>query len=200
MSVPQIRPRFQTLVPCHPQKAFEKFRLRLQQPQCPFEGTVLDTFIHVTVKPEARHYWSPVLMVQARDVEAGTLLHGHFGPHPYVWTLLLAIAASMGLLGLFVAMYGFAQVILEQPPWALLAIPASVLGMGLVYGISLIGQWRAHEQMLQLKSFFDVSICAREIDAIETAQSQALEQKQVQDLLQIERESSCVQCRQLCAN
>jgi hypothetical protein len=198
MSVPRIRPRFQTLVPCHPQKAFEKFRLRLQQPQCQFEGTVLDTFIHVTVKPEARHYWSPVLMVQARDVEEGTLLHGHFGPHPYVWTLLLAIGASMGLLGLFVAMYGCAQVILEQPPWALLAIPASVLGMALVYGISLIGQWRAHEQMLQLKSFFDVSICAREMDAIERAKAQA--QKQAQELLQIERESSCVQCRQLCAN
>lgn len=196
MSVPRIRPRFQTLVPCHPQKAFGKFRLRLQQPQCQFEGTVLDTFIHVTVKPEVRHYWSPVLMVQARDVEGGTLLHGHFGPHPYVWTLLLAIAASMGLLGLFIAMYGCAQLMLGQPPWALLAIPASVLGMALVYGISLIGQWRAHEQMLQLKSFFDVSICGREMDAIENAKAQ----KQAQDLLQIERESSCVQCRQLCAN
>ncbi|MGE3728141.1 MAG: hypothetical protein AB7I41_21480 [Candidatus Sericytochromatia bacterium] len=192
MSVPRIRPRFQTLVPCHPQKAFEKFRLRLQQPQCPFEGTVLDTFIHVTVKPEARHYWSPVLMVQARDVEAGTLLHGHFGPHPYVWTLLLAIGASMGLLGLFVTMYGCAQLMLGDAPWALLAIPASALGMALVYGVSLFGQWRAHAQMQDLKSFFDISICAQEMAAIERARSQA------QDLLQIENDKSCVQCRQLC--
>jgi hypothetical protein len=194
MSVPQLRPRFQTLVPCHHQKAFEKFRLRLQQPQCPFEGTVLDTFISVTVKPEARHYWSPVLMVQSRAIESGTLLHGHFGPHPNVWTLLLAITASICLSGLFITMYGCAQVLLEQTPWALMAIPATVMGMALVYGISLLGQWRAHEQMLQLKSFFDVSVCAQEIDAIEKARLQASE------ILQIKTESSCVQCRQLCQN
>lgn len=109
MSVPELRPRFQTLVPCHPQKAFEKFRLRLQQPECPFEGTVLETFISVTVKPKDRHYWSPVLTVQSRAVEGGTRLQGHYGPHPNVWTLLLALTATICFTGVFATIYGCAQ-------------------------------------------------------------------------------------------
>jgi len=190
MSIPELRPRFQTLVPCHPQKAFEKFRLRLQQPDCPFEGTVLDTFISVTVKSKDRHYWSPVLTVQSRAVDGGTRLQGHYGPHPNVWTLLLALTATICFTGVFVTMYGCAQVLIEQSPWALLAIPATVLGMAIVYGIALLGQWRAHAQMLQLKSFFDVAICAQELAEIEAAKSSEAGSG--------EAHSTCVQCRQLC--
>lgn len=169
MSIPELRPRFQTLVPCRPEKAFEKFRLRLQQPQCPFEGTALDTFVSLTVKAEDRHYWSPVLTVQSRATEEGTRLQGHYGPHPNVWTLLLALSAIFCFGGVFIAMYGCAQLLLGQTPWALLGIPGAALGIALVYGLSLVGQWRAHDQMLQLKSFFDLSLCAQDLDVIEAS-------------------------------
>lgn len=195
MSAPQLRPRFETLVPCHPQKAFEKFRLRLQQPNCPFEGTVLDTFISITVKPEVSHYWSPVLTVQSRSVEGSTRLKGHYGPHPHVWTLLLALTAALCFTGVFITTYGCAQLLLGQTPWALLAIPATALGMACVYGVALLGQWRAHEQMLQLKSFFDVSVCAQELDTI-VENSVPNSAPSIQRVL--DSESSCVQCRQLC--
>lgn len=82
------------------------------------------------------------------------------------------------------------QVLIEQSPWALLAIPATVLGIAMVYGIALLGQWRAHAQMLQLKSFFDVVICAQALAEIEAANPS--------ELRAAESHSSCVQCRQLC--
>lgn len=187
MSVAPLRPRFQSFVPCHPQKAFEKFRLRLQQPDCPFEGTVLDTFISVTVKASERHYWSPVLTVQSESVDGGTRLRGHYGPHPNVWTLLLAVAAAILFSGIFVLMYACAQILLGHTPWALLAIPGTLLLLGALYAVALMGQWRAHAQMLQLKSFFDVSVCAQELAEIERLTAS---ESSTQD--------SCASCQKLC--
>lgn len=189
MSVAPLRPRFQTFVPCHPQKAFEKFRLRLQQPDCAFEGTVLDTFISVTVKASARHYWSPVLTVQSESVHGGTRLRGHYGPHPNVWTLLLAVAAAILFSGIFVLMYACAQLLLGQAPWGLLAVPLTLILLGALYGIALLGQWRAHDQMLQLKSFFDVSVCAQELAAIGEGQMPS----------PVSPEEACASCQKLCA-
>ena len=191
MSAPRLRPRFQTIVPCHPQRAFDKFRLRLQQPDCLFEGTVLDTFISLSFKPEARHYWSPVLTVQSSAVEGSTHLRGHYTPDPHVWTLLWAIMAAICFGGIFITTYGCAQLLLGQTPWALLAIPIAVLGMAAVYGIALLGQWRAHDQMLQLKSFFDVSVCAQELAALAKA-------NQATTPVKVTLNDGCAQCRQLC--
>lgn len=185
MSVPHLRPRFQTLVPCHPQQAFEKFKLRLAQPDCSFEGTVLERFISVTVKPEEQHYWSPVLTVQSEPVAEGTRLRGHYGPHPNVWTLLLAMAAAICFSGIFVTMYGCAQLLLGDTPWALLAIPGTALGLGAIYGVAFMGQWRARAQMLQLKSFFDISVCAQELTQIEGPEAVATHRV-------------CSQCRHMC--
>ncbi len=180
----QLRPRFQSMVPCHPQQAFEKFRTRLAQPDCPFEGVVLERYISVTVTQEQQHYWSPVLTIQSEAVSGGTLLRGHYGPHPNVWTLLLAVAAILCFSGIFLTMYGSAQVILGEPPWGLLAVPATLLGVAGIYGVALWGQRQAKQQMEDLRSFFEFSVCAQELLEIEPPE--------------VFEQSSCVRCLKLC--
>ena len=184
--MPQLRPRFQSIVPCHPQQAFEKFRTRLAQPDCAFEGVVLERFISVTVTADQRHYWSPVLTVQSEAVSGGTLLRGHYGPHPNAWTLLLALAAALCFSGVFATMYGCAQLLLETPPWGLLAIPATLLGIAAIYVVALWGQRRAAAQMEALKSFFEFSVCAQELLEIEPPE--------------VFEQSSCARCLKLCAS
>ena len=91
----RMRPRFQYVVPCPPEQALSSFQLRLQQPDCPYTGRIIQNrHIILRITPEERHYWSPVLAVDAHPHSDGTLLRGYFGPHPNVWSLFVALYAG----------------------------------------------------------------------------------------------------------
>ena len=194
---PRMRPRFRTIVPCHPDKAMDKFKLRLRQEDCLYQGAVLSRHVTLKVKEEQRHYWSPVLNIDAESCEEGTLLRGHFGPHPNVWTMFLALYASVIFSAIFACMYGFAQLMTDETPWAFASIPIALVLVGLIYTIALLGQNLAQEQMHQLRDFFACSVCHHDIEEImgEAVYCEEFESQQAQ---QVQQNKACASCHQAC--
>lgn len=162
----RMRPRFRAIVPCHPDKALDKFRLRLKHADCPYQGSVLSRHVTLKICPEQEHYWSPVLNIDAEPHEKGTLLRGHFGPHANVWTLFLALYAAVIFTSIFASMYGISQLMIGEPPWAFWSIPIAAVMVGIIYSIALMGQGLAQEQMYQLREFFDCSVCQQELEQL----------------------------------
>lgn len=163
----RMRPRFQYVVPCPPAQALSSFQLRLQQPDCPYTGRIIQNrHIILRIAPEERHYWSPVLAVDAHPHPDGTLLRGYFGPHPNVWSLFVAMYAGTAFATLLACMYGVSQWLVQEPPLALGALPLGAL-MGLaIYGVALFGQRLAQDQMLQLRDFFTCTSCHPQLEEI----------------------------------
>jgi len=166
MASVRLRPRFRLVVPCEPEQALSSFRLRLQQPDCPYTGTVMDRHISLRVVASEAHYWSPVLNVDAEPDPGGTLLRGHFGPHPNVWTLLLALSAGICFSMVFASMYGLSQWLVQVPPTALWALLPGFGLLAVIYAVSLLGQGLAQAQMHQLRDFFACAVCHPQLEEI----------------------------------
>ncbi len=199
VTVPRLRPRFRAVVPCHPDRALANFEQRLQQPDCQFTGSVRRRHLSLTHRSDLQHTWSPVLNVDAEplgpaaefsELQMGTLLRGHFGPHPNLWTLWVALYAAFAFSALFMAVLGYAQWMSEQDPWALIALPVAALAIGLLYTLARLGQQRAQAQMQQLQDFFDVLTCAQELISIKEHLPQATRPVRLQ--------GACSLCQRAC--
>jgi hypothetical protein len=143
------------------------FQLRLQQPDCPYTGRIIQNrHIILRITPEERHYWSPVLAVDAHPHPDGTLLRGYFGPHPNVWSLFVALYAGTAFATLLACMYGFSQWMIQESPQALWALPIGLLLWAGIYGVALMGQRLAQAQMLQLRDFFACTSCHPQLEEI----------------------------------
>ena len=51
--------------------------------------------------------------------------------------------------------WGYAQWVMERPPWAFLSLPAAAILGGGLYAASVLGQRLGAEQMVQLRSAFE---------------------------------------------
>lgn len=163
----RMRPRFRETIPCHPDQAMEKFRMRLAQTNCPYVGAALSRHVTLSIRKSEQHYWSPVLNIDAEAHEQGTLLRGHFGPNPNVWTMFLAMYAAVIFSTIFTAMYACSQLMIGETPWAFWSLPIAAVLVGIIYSIALMGQGLAQEQMHELRAFFDCAVCHQDLEQIE---------------------------------
>ena len=108
------------------------------------------------------HFWSPNLSLEIIDETGATSerLRGRFGPDQSVWMLFILIYAILGMVGVLALMFGTSQWLINESPWALLAVPACVALAAFVYGAAFIGQGLGAEQMYTLRSFVDDAIDA----------------------------------------
>jgi hypothetical protein len=65
------------------------------------------------------------------------------------------LAFGLGFALLVGLSWGYAQWVLDRPPWALLSLPAAVILGGGLYGASVLGQSLGAEQMVQLRTALD---------------------------------------------
>lgn len=116
----RVRPRFSETVPT---SRAETQRLLLaslsREPDGFFELRPFDEFLGIHIAERYRHYYSPRLMLSLYDwPEGGTLIEGTFGPEIEVWSIFLYGYIGTGMLGTLSAIYGGAQMFIDQEPWA----------------------------------------------------------------------------------
>lgn len=128
----------------------------LRQADAPVNGLVTPTRIELHTKRKDQHLWSPQLAIDlTQSPEHGTLLKGRFSPHPNVWTMYVAITATLAFGGLFCGAFAYVQWIMGQEPWSLIGVPLSCAGVIALYFLSQLGQSLGHDQMDQLVSFLE---------------------------------------------
>jgi len=160
MGRPRMRPLFKRELGVPAPRLMAAVRGKLSEPGCGFEGIVLQRHVHVTVAASARHLWSPHLSVDvlAEEAPARSVLRGRFGPHPSLWTGIVAVYALLGMLALAGLVFGYSQWTLGWTPWALWAVPVSAFLAATVFAMGAVGQRLSEAQMHELNDFFEACL------------------------------------------
>jgi hypothetical protein len=117
---------------------------------------------HISVKipEEDRHFWSPQLdlSIEQEEGEGKTLIRGHYGPNPNTWALFTYGYVVLGILFVFVGIWGMSKMTLHKPApelWLLLVISGLAAGL---YILAQFGQKLGAEQMFRLHFFYQKAI------------------------------------------
>ena len=173
MTTPAMRPPFDLLVSVSPEEALGRIQTWSSDPECACGIMTTASQVDVLVPESRRHVWSPWLSLKAEAVEGGTRLRGRFAPHPSIWTLFMSAYAFMAFIFLMGACWGTAQVILDQPAWALWGMPGAVLGGVALFIGSRVGQRLGYEQMCDLRHCVGALFEDAEVDTHTRAPSAA---------------------------
>ena len=146
MITPRLRPRFDARYPVEPAALIARVEERLRDPRAACQGLLTEDQIELRIHPRARRFWSPQLVVRVEDDGGETVASGRFGPDAHVWSLFLAIYAFVVIAAGFAMMWGIAQLMLDEAPWAFLAAPAALVLIALIYSAAGVGQRLGHEQ------------------------------------------------------
>ncbi|MEZ4387054.1 MAG: hypothetical protein R3D98_05670 [Candidatus Krumholzibacteriia bacterium] len=162
---PRMRPRFEVPLGAGAPHVLDVLRHHLARPDCRFQGQVVTGHAMLTLPRERRSLLSPVLNLEVAERPRGPVLVGRFSPQPNVWTGFMAVYGVLGLAGLGGLMYGFAQLTVDEAPWAMLAAPIALALIGFVYGAAFIGQGLTVDEMYGMRAFVDGVAAEAEDDA-----------------------------------
>lgn len=124
-------------------------------------GEIVDDHVVLDIVGADQHYWSPQLnfRIEPSETNAGeTVIAGHIGPRPAVWTLFMFIYFGVGIVGFFIASFGFIKLIAGTYSHLVLALPIAILFMLTAYATGKYGETLAKEQTEILKEFIRVAI------------------------------------------
>jgi len=156
---------------------------------CEFPGHRQGLHLQLAVPPAKRHRWSPWLTIEVREplatmpelpptltgaepagkdggggrTGAGEAeVFGRFNPNPAIWTGYVLVSLALITIGVGAAMWGVAQLMMEDRPTALWVIAACVLVFAAMWSISAAGQRLAADEMQAMKSAVEQALQAGE--------------------------------------
>ena len=146
----RMRPTFEILCPAPPEAAIDRLRTLVDEADHPIDGRVAGTHLMLVIPPHNRHFWSPWLHIEVHPHAEGASIQGRFSPNPSVWTGIMLTYIALFTLIFFASIFGFAQLMMQRSPWALMLLPVLLIACGLIYWGSLVGQRLANAQMHEL--------------------------------------------------
>ncbi len=150
MSLAKMRPTFEMPSKLTQQQTVDRLCTLVDEDHHPIEGRVAGHCIMLVIPPNARHFWSPWLNIEVHEEDQGSSVHGRFAPNPSIWTGFMLTYIALITLISFAAIFGFAQFMMGQSPWALTLVPIFLGIAGALYWSSLVGQRLANDQMHEL--------------------------------------------------
>jgi hypothetical protein len=121
-------------------------------------GQVLQGHACLRVARDQRSLLSPFLTLdldQSETEGGGPILKGRFSPHPNVWTGFMAVYVFLVCTALAGAMFGWAQLTVDEYPWGFWFIPGAAALYAFVYGAAVIGQGLTADEMYELRALVD---------------------------------------------
>lgn len=146
----------------------------------PFVGGRQGLHFQLAVPPAQRHRWSPWLTIEVCEPLAAmpelpatvvgsddgrptsAEVFGRFNPSPAIWTGYVLVSIALLTIGLGAAMWGVAQLMMQNPPTALWAVAACVVVFALMWSVSAAGQRLATDEMQAMKAAVEQALQAGE--------------------------------------
>ena len=163
MAPPRMRPRFELVVPTTPGATLDGFRRYLNGASAGCTGSITGRHVRFRIPEARRHTWTPQLDLEVEPHEAGSLVRGLFGPHPSIWTFIVALYAIIGFSALGGLIFAYSQWTLGQAPTALWSVPVALVLAGGVYMVALVGQGLSQAQMIELRGCLDEALRGDEV-------------------------------------
>ena len=154
----QIRPRFMVESPLSVIELDAAFNSKLKGDKGLFDSQITEGYVSIYPNASEHHYWSPHLSVAIESSDEGSLLRGHFGPSPAVWTMFVFLYSVIGLSIVIFTIIGFAYRSIGHSSLILWAVPFLIIVFLSLYYVSFIGQKKGHDQIEELHRYFEKCI------------------------------------------
>ena len=157
MAGAELRPHFDLVVDLPRDEVLSRLKARFEAARKTWVGHLTGSHGQLVVPESARHLWSPWLIFDATEHEAGTLLTGRFAPHPSIWTMYMALYGMVIFLMFGLGCFGLSQWMAEEPPTMLWSLPVGVVLLAALYASAFVGQGLTREQMAEMRTFMKSS-------------------------------------------
>lgn len=159
MSSFRVRPRFEHTVELSREATREKILAALAAHSPALEVKSFPEFIGLHIPAAERRHWSPRLFLSLEATPEGTTrIEGIYGPEIEVWSVFLYGYLITGLLGIFSGIYGGAQLVIDDEPWAFYVTGSMAIIAGLLYLAAQLGQKLGAWQTFQLHQAYQAAI------------------------------------------
>lgn len=155
MSSFKIRPRFKHIVHGKKDALEEKLVKGVEQKKDAFVSNHLPGHLYIKVHPATQHFWSPQLHLSFEQEKDEVIVRGLYGPNPTVWAIFFFSYAALGILSLFLGMWGLTRWSLDMDASILWAIPVfAALAMAL-YVCAQAGQKLGAQQLFDIHHLYE---------------------------------------------
>ncbi len=154
MSSFKVRPRFKHAIKAKQEEVESMIVKGLEQEKA-FTFHHIPGHLNVKVHPEEQHFWSPQLSLSFEQQEEEVIIRGLYGPNPTLWAVFFFGYVVIGLVSLFVGMWGLAKWMLGHNYAVLWLLPVmGILALGL-YISAQTGQKLGAQQMFDIHHFYE---------------------------------------------
>lgn len=147
-----MRPTFEMELPYSKEEVIRRIGVELKKPNRNNTCLLFDQYAELHIPESDIRYWSPHLSLSFDGDGIHTRVHGRFAPRQEVWTLVWVIYLVLAFSAFFSSVFECAFWMMGQSSWFGLAAILALVGIGLLYLVSQIGQLLSADQMIALKS------------------------------------------------
>lgn len=158
MSHPKMRPTFLLETERSVEDVVNCVKDALTNNSGTYRGRFAGEHAMISIDESERHFWSPWLHLEVRELEDKREVFGRFSPHPSIWTGFMMTYLAMATAIFFALMFGFSQMMIGNPPWAFSVIPFALAIAGSLWLASQAGQRLAHAEMEGLSKLIEDSV------------------------------------------
>ena len=155
MSSFKIRPRFKHTV----SGKLEDLELRLlnglAKKSDSFISNHLPGHLYIKIHPDHQHFWSPQLHLSLEQVDDNVVIRGLYGPNPTVWAIFFFGYVALGILSLFVGMWGFSRYSLGMDASILWCLPVFGAIALILYVSAQTGQKLGAQQLFDIHHLYE---------------------------------------------
>ncbi|MEP5071509.1 MAG: GTP-binding protein [Crocinitomicaceae bacterium] len=120
-----------------------------------FIHSYLPGHIYVKIHPLRQHFWSPQLHLSLEQDADKVIIRGLYGPNPTVWAIFFFSYVALGILSLFLGMWGLTRWSLGMDHAILWAIPVFAVIAVILYLSAQAGQKLGAQQMFDIHHFYE---------------------------------------------
>ena len=152
MHLTTMRPTFEMELPMERGEALRLIRQALERDELNQTTLLFNHYIELHIPTSQVRFWSPHLGLSFEEAGERTRVYGRFAPRNEVWTLIWVIYLLLAFSAFFAIMFELSSWSLGRSTWFGIAAIILLIGIGIVYTVSQIGQMWSSDQMLALKS------------------------------------------------
>ena len=157
MSSFRIRPRFKHLIKAHQADIEQQVCVALAGEK-QFVFNRLPGHVYIRIHPNDRHFWSPQLHLTFEQEAQNVIIRGLYGPNPSLWAIFFFGYVILGLLAVFIGVWGISLWSLGKNASILWGIPVLGALALLLYLASQAGQKLGAQQMFDIHHFYEQTV------------------------------------------
>ena len=151
MTNARLRPTFLIPTDLEAKEAIGRIRTAVDLNSNGLTGQFMSNHAMVSIVESNRHFWSPWLHLEIRELDTGCAVSGRFSPHASIWTGIVFAYLSLVVLIFFSIVMGTSQVLANLVPWGFWLLPVWIAVGGGIWVASQMGQRLAWDEMDLLK-------------------------------------------------